>query len=465
MLWWCCSIATAGESPELWAPKTPEPVAAEALAKLAVAPLLVRDGQDLSPHALRAALVQRAIALGWPVEGGSDEVFGQGESPARYTLGGSVEAVYDTVWHKDPGTGMDVRWELRDQALGSVVYRVTTRGFAANGGGQDALRAFGSAVDSLLSRELFAAVALREVTGALLSMPPCASTVAPSETIVSVESGAALGWGGIVSPSGHVWTSAQVVSGARAQGSQVWVSLPGGLRLEAEVLAENTERDIAALRVPGASFPCRPPDGRAAVGSPVQVGSPQGLLDGVISAERTFDGVQLLQITGEAAAPRGAPVFDRQGSLVGLVTGLPAQGALSFVLPAPTALEALRAHIGAEIKDLPQPKLVIDTPDPSIEPLVAKVCLVRTSAGPIAQYRVGRFRVALDRDEAVCLDVPKGSYEVGRSEGGVPVQVTVKDGDSVYVRALKAGLSLSNAHTYRKLIERGDVTEVAPSER
>jgi S1-C subfamily serine protease len=417
----------------------------------AVTPVVVPDGVQLSAHELRARLIERAAGLGWPIVAAGDEMFAQGS--ARYVLGGAVEEVYDATWQKDAGIGLDVRWEVRDQSAGTVVYRVMTRGFAS---GEDRLqRAFEAAVDSLLAREGLAVTVLRPVVAGLVSMPVCPPQGAdPVPAIVELAQGAATGRGVLVSPEGHIWTAAQVVMGA----DTVWVTMSSGLRLEGSVVARDTERDIALLRVPGAGFPCRSPQGAVGVGAPVRVGGAGTVLSGTVRAARSYDGLQLLQLDGAGAPARGAPVFDPNGGVVGVVGSQPAGAGLSFVIPAPTALEALNLRIGAPLPELGPPMLV-DTADPPIEAPVGEICLFRTSPGAPTSYEIGRFTLTLGPGEAACVGVPKGAYDVGRA-GGLTTRVAITPGDRVYVRVLKAGLGVATAREYEKLVGRGELVVV-----
>jgi hypothetical protein len=451
---WTALVLACWAGAPTWSPARPERVEAGAVVPFAVAPVVVPEGLGVSAHELRALLIERATGLGWPIAAADDEVFAQGTAGVRFVLGGAIEEVYDATWQKDAGTAVDLRWEVRDQSTGTVVYRVLTRGFAS--GGEDRLqRAYGAAVDSLLDREGLAVAVLRPVVAGLLSMPVCPPQGAdPAPAVVELAQGAAVGRGVLVSPEGHIWTAAQVVQGTET----VWVTMSSGLRLEGSVLGRDAERDIALLRVPGAGFPCRRPQGAAAVGAPVRVGTAGGTASGTIRAARSYDGIQLLQLDGAAAAARGAPVFDGAGDLVGVVSSQPASAGLSFVIPAPTALEALNLRIGAPLPEL-SAQLLVDAADPPIEAPVGEICLFRTSPGAPTTYEIGRFALSLGPGEAACLGVPKGSYDVGRA-GGLPTRVAIAPGDRVYVRVLKAGLGLTTAREYEKLVERGELVVV-----
>jgi serine protease Do len=169
----------------------------------------------------------------------------------------------------------------------------------------------------------------------------------------------AVGSGVIVDSNGYIMTNAHVVEGA--QRIRVALPLPMGDSaglvpvgkrriLEARLLGQHKETDLALLKIDGSDFPTLPllSQQRAHVGQLVfAIGSPEGLQNsvtmGVVSAlARQPDATKPLTYL-QTDAPinpgnSGGPLVDMNGSVVGINTFILSQGGgsegLGFAIPA-----------------------------------------------------------------------------------------------------------------------------------
>lgn len=110
------------------------------------------------------------------------------------------------------------------------------------------------------------------------------------------------------------------------------------------VVAYDREKDWAILKVPGLDKVGMPVltlgsmsalaqgDVVMAVGSPY--GLPNTLSEGIVSAERTMNGVTYIQTTAPVTfGSSGGPLFDMQGRVAGIISSGYEQGSLHFALP------------------------------------------------------------------------------------------------------------------------------------
>jgi S1-C subfamily serine protease len=170
-----------------------------------------------------------------------------------------------------------------------------------------------------------APIQMRECSGRMRArLPAGMDSVLDAVTLVQVASGQ--GAGVLVSPDGHVLTSAHLVSGLES----VQVQLRSGIQLQAQVLRTDVVQDVAVLQLPGRGFACMPlsRDGAPKLGTDVfAVGSPLGdklswsVSRGVISGLRDLDGRQLLQ-TDASLNPgnSGGPLVDSAARVLGIVS-------------------------------------------------------------------------------------------------------------------------------------------------
>ncbi len=180
------------------------------------------------------------------------------------------------------------------------------------------------------------------------------STDAVVQVVVSDSSGKELGLGSgfILSPDGQIVTNYHVIKGAHS----AIVKLTNGAFFPVDgVLAEDPERDLAILKVPGKNLPSLTlaEAERIQVGEHVvAIGSPLGLQntvsDGIISAVRDeSDGKQWVQTTAPASPGNsGGPLLEPHGQVVGVITwgvNLQLGQNLNFAAPS-SGVKFLLAH-------------------------------------------------------------------------------------------------------------------------
>jgi serine protease Do len=147
------------------------------------------------------------------------------------------------------------------------------------------------------------------------------------------DSGASLG-SGVLWPPGCIVTNAHVVRGSRAA-----VRLVDGRRLEGQVIARDTDADLALLRVLGAGIPAASVGDAAPVGSLVAaVGHPLGvrgaLSVGIVHAVGPIRSGGRTWIQADVRLARGnsgGPLADASGQVIGLNTMV--VGPLALAIP------------------------------------------------------------------------------------------------------------------------------------
>ena len=136
-----------------------------------------------------------------------------------------------------------------------------------------------------------------------------------------------MGSGFVVSDDGRLVTNRHVIEGAQS----LRVTLADGKVYDRVLLvSEDAKRDLAILRIPATGLlPLRFGDDRhAETGDPVYVmGNPRGLegtfADGLVSAKRTIEGTELIQISAPiSSGSSGGPVLNAAGEVIGVAAAM-----------------------------------------------------------------------------------------------------------------------------------------------
>ncbi|MEQ8435378.1 MAG: trypsin-like peptidase domain-containing protein [Oceanicaulis sp.] len=175
-------------------------------------------------------------------------------------------------------------------------------------------------------------------------------------------------------PGGWIVTNHHAVAGARTLEAE----LADGTRVAAQVHALDPRRDLAVIRLTGASpLPLRP-SAAIAIGDPVYaLGAPFDLAGslsaGIVSGfDRSYDGVDPIGYLQHDAALNpgnsGGPLLDRRGRVAGLNTAVAEPAIMnvgvSFAIPSAVVFEvaerlrrdgaAPAAHLGVAVRSLDQ---------------------------------------------------------------------------------------------------------------
>jgi len=177
-----------------------------------------------------------------------------------------------------------------------------------------------------------------------LNSAEIAKKIAPAVVLIkgTTDNGEALGTGFIISSDGKIATNLHVIEDLRHAG----VQLASGEKFDSfSVLAFDSRKDIAIIKIPGFDLPSVPlgNSNNVQVGEPVLVvGSPLGLqgsvTTGVISSIRddpSGGGFKVLQ-TDASANPgnSGGPLVNRQCEVIGIITFKVRGGEnLNFAIP------------------------------------------------------------------------------------------------------------------------------------
>ena len=135
------------------------------------------------------------------------------------------------------------------------------------------------------------------------------------------------GSGFIFHPEGYILTNNHVVAGS----SEQFVVLSNGNRVSAKLLATDSKRDLALLKISGSNFPTLPigesrkmsvMDSVLAMGYPMSstIGYDVSAYDGKINAIRQTDHAPLLQIDANInPGNSGGPLLNDRGEVIGIV--------------------------------------------------------------------------------------------------------------------------------------------------
>jgi S1-C subfamily serine protease len=169
------------------------------------------------------------------------------------------------------------------------------------------------------------------------------------------------GSGFIVSPDGKIVTCQHVISGAQSASVRL---LNGASFPDVSVLAEDSVRDVAVIKVQGQDLPCvvLGNSDSVEIGSHVvAIGNPKGyentISDGLLSGSRTFnDSFREIQISAPISpGSSGGPVFDDSGRVIGIaksVSSAKLAQNLNFCVPINDALPFIRREPGGIVRTL-----------------------------------------------------------------------------------------------------------------
>jgi S1-C subfamily serine protease len=313
---------------------------------------------------------------GYRVSEPADRLFSEGEMRrTRLRLGGIVRQIRANQFYAGPArlrgaaeVAVSVEFQLYDALEKRVLFSKACEGYAAESGHKpdpintailDAFRyllserEFVARFESLTAGEPEVAAAepvrMRECPARDQAEGGSIDEVLDAVTVVQVSSGQ--GAGVLISPDGHILTSAHLVSGLES----VQVKLRSGIQLEARVLRSDVVQDVAVLRLPGRGYACvglardtAPPVPGTdvfVVGSPLGGELSWSVTRGVISGVRVLDGRQLLQ-TDASLNPgnSGGPLIDDHLRVLGIVSfKVAGQGieGIGFGVPADVVEERL----------------------------------------------------------------------------------------------------------------------------
>jgi S1-C subfamily serine protease len=273
---------------------------------------------------------------------------------------------------------MTAHWEIYASLERKVVAKITT-----SGGANDLTKlqganvapavfsGFRENVRQLLNSAEFRRVVTSPVAGgdnasqAPLSIAPIAligpklhkplSQAATSVAEVFAANGAGSGF--LVSADGYVITNRHVVGGSK----YVKLKWPDGQEGLGEVVRSDARRDVALIKteahgrapLPIRTSPVEQGESVYAIGTPLDDKLLNTMTRGIISAQRTEDGLSFIQSDVEIThGNSGGPLLDAKGAVVALsVSGLQPHGdqiGINFFIPIGEALKALALEPAAD---------------------------------------------------------------------------------------------------------------------
>ena len=263
-----------------------------------------------------------------------------------------------------------VDWQIYSKLDRSVVHSVATEGAfkstdsSAGGAEEIVLNAFTQAARNLLADGKFREIVVKggesvretvfKTAGGVVVTPGKAAKLAEKpdgwkDGVVTVYAGRGHGSGFVIGEN-LVLTNHHVVG----ESKKVSVKFGSGFEVQGEVIAYNSGRDVAALRIQ-ASLPKYfsierdiPAVGTEvfAVGSPLSDQFSSSVTRGIVSAHREDGGRRLLQ-SDVSVRPgnSGGPLVNKSGSVVGItVSGVQINGAgqgINFFIPISDALDSM----------------------------------------------------------------------------------------------------------------------------
>jgi S1-C subfamily serine protease len=320
---------------------------------------------------------------GFKVDGDPDNIFEPTASTADIQLGAIITDM--DIDYCEPmigygnteihgGATMSVQWEVYSTIQKSIIAKIETSGEASfksnTAGGVDALvrAAFRENVQRLIAADAFrqamigaptapgdilkpASLTTIDLAGALAARARPVSDAVGS--VVLIFAGDTQGSGFLASSDGYVITDRHVIGEAK----YVKVRWPDGVEGLGEVVRSDKTRDVALIKTdPRGRQPLRirkeplqPGDTVFAIGSPLGQKFEGTVTRGVVSAYRTFSGLNFIQ-SDVAVNPgsSGGPLLDDKGEVVATtesgyrVAGAPTD--INLFIPLGDALDFLGAQ-------------------------------------------------------------------------------------------------------------------------
>jgi serine protease Do len=314
---------------------------------------------------------------------GQDSLFGNGDGSSDLQVGVLIDEIRGRYCIDCPNifngksvpasVVMNARWEIYSSLERRVVARITTSGGAnilkpLEGNLEPAIyAAFRDQVQRLIATEEFRQLVSR--TGTIKAATPVPEVLSfravaagkrplasAADSVVSVLTGDGHGSGFLVSEDGHILTNQHVVGGAK----YVKVRWPDGSETLGEVLRSDRVRDVALIKAERGSHKplslrtAAPTLGETvfAIGTPLQEKLQGSVTKGIVSANRTYEGLSYIQSDVTVnQGNSGGPLLDENGAVLGLtVSGIDISGApsgVNFFIPIMDALRALNARPAA----------------------------------------------------------------------------------------------------------------------
>jgi serine protease Do len=346
---------------------------------------LYRPGDlSFSGKELTEAFRSELTAANYNVVGDPDALFDDPSAwKAEYLVAGAIKSMnadlcyfYDRFVADTKVYGyavMEVNWQVYSRLDRKVVYQITTQGRGdtkeptVTGDPDVFLDGFAQATRNLLADPGFhdlitGATPTRTAGPAIALQEAVAPNGAPFEgtirqnmqavraNVVTVRSVEGHGSGFFIDSAGHVLTNEHVVGGS----GRVKVILESGQQLDGTVIAADARRDVAVVKVAPAGLSglplrvARPEIGAEvyAVGSPLLEELSGTVSKGIVSAYRSFDGLDYIQsdvTTVEGSS--GGPLLDDHGNVLGITvaafTEADVPAGINLFIPIGDALRAL----------------------------------------------------------------------------------------------------------------------------
>lgn len=170
-----------------------------------------------------------------------------------------------------------------------------------------------------------------------------------TKEVVVIFAGNAMGSGILISPDGYILTNHHVTGDS----DRVRIRWADGAEAVGQVVRSDVRRDVALIHAPGQPNALSIRDGSAKIGETVfAIGTPldkdfqNTLTRGIVSANRTYEGLTFIQ--SDVAVDHGnsgGPLLDEQGRVLGIAQWVYAPDGVShnlnFFIPIDDALRAL----------------------------------------------------------------------------------------------------------------------------